>query len=93
MMLYPTEGTFQFIYDYERFILPADITIVGIENPENFRQISQQQYLFKDIKPLFVCRYPQNQSKDLLKWLQSIPNSYLHFGDFDLAGIGIYLNE
>jgi hypothetical protein len=25
--------------------------------------------------------------------LQSIPNNYLHFGDFDFAGIGIYLNE
>ena len=42
---------------------------------------------------MFVSRYPQNQSKDLLKWLQFIPNKYLHFGDFDFAGIGIYLNE
>lgn len=29
----------------------------------------------------------------MIKWLQSIPNNYLHFGDFDFAGIGIYLNE
>ena len=29
----------------------------------------------------------------MIKWLQSIPNNYLHFGDFDLAGIGIYLHE
>lgn len=29
----------------------------------------------------------------MLKWLLSIPNLYLHFGDLDLAGIGIYLNE
>jgi len=35
---------------------------------------------------LFVSRYPQTQSKDLLNWLQSIPNPYLHFGDFDLTG-------
>jgi hypothetical protein len=40
-----------------------------------------------------VSRYPQNQSKDLIKWLKSIPNKYLHFGDFDLSGVGIYLNE
>ncbi len=40
-----------------------------------------------------VGHYPQNQSKDLIKWLQSLPNNYLHFGDFDFAGIGIYLNE
>lgn len=89
----PTNGTFNFIYDFEGFIPAPDVTIVGIENPENFRHIEKQQYLFQDIKPLFVCRYPQNQSKDLIKWLQSIPNNYLHFGDFDFAGIGIYLNE
>lgn len=87
------EGTFQFIYDFENFIPENNITIVGIENPENFRWIAKQKHLFADIKPLFVSRYPQNQSKDLVKWLQSIPNNYLHFGDFDFAGIGIYLNE
>jgi hypothetical protein len=92
-ILNPVDGTFQFIYDFEKFILPPDITIVGIENPSNFRHIGKQKYLFNDIKPLFVSRYPQNQSKDLIKWLQSIPNKYLHFGDFDFAGIGIYLNE
>lgn len=89
----PTNGTFNFIYDFESFIPEQDITIVGIENPENFRHIDKQKYLFKNIKPLFVSRYPQNQSKDLIKWLQSIQNNYLHFGDFDFAGIGIYLNE
>ena len=89
----PVNGTFQFIYDFEKFILPPYITIIGIENPENFRHIESQKYLFNDLKPLFVSRYPQNQSKDLINWLQSIPNTYLHFGDFDFAGIGIYLNE
>lgn len=91
--LNPVDGTFQFIYDFEKFIVSPDITIVGIENPSNFRHIDKQKYLFNDIKPLFVSRYPQNQSKDLIKWLQQIPNNYLHFGDFDFSGIGIYLNE
>jgi hypothetical protein len=88
-----TDGIFQFIYDFGNFIPEQNVTIVGIENPENFRFIEKQKYLFKDIKPLFVSRYPQNQNKDLIKWLQSIPNKYIHFGDFDFAGIGIYLNE
>src|SRR5690606_9496247 len=87
------EGTFQFIYNFKSFIPEKDITIVGVENAENFRWIENQKHLFADIKPLFVSRYPQNQSKDLIKWLRSIPNKYLHFGDFDFAGIGIYLNE
>ena len=93
MVLNPTEGTFQFIYDFESFTIPKDITIIGIENPESFRYIEKQKTLFESVKPLFVCRYPQSQSKDLLKWLQAIPNNYLHFGDFDFAGIGIYLHE
>lgn len=88
-----TEGIFNFIYDFENFIPDDNITIVGIENAENFRWIINQKHLFSDIKPLFVSRYPQSQGKDLLKWLKSIPNNYLHFGDFDFAGIGIYLNE
>lgn len=88
-----TEGTFQFIYDFEKFIPEQKVTIVGIENPENFRYLEKQKHLFNDIQPLFISRYPQNQSKDLIKWLLSIPNNYLHFGDFDFAGIGIYMNE
>lgn len=93
IMLNPVEGLFQFIYDFERFIPSSNITIVGVENPESFRFVEKQRRLFNNINPLFVSRYPQNQSKDFIKWLQSIPNNYLHFGDFDFAGIGIYLNE
>lgn len=38
-----------------------------------------------------MSRYPQ--STDLRRWLCAIPNRYLHFGDFDLAGINIFLAE
>lgn len=89
----PVNGIFQFIYDFENFSIPKDVIIVGIENPENFRYVEKEKYLFNDIKPLFVSRYPQGQSRDLLRWLRAIPNNYVHFGDFDLSGIGIYLNE
>jgi hypothetical protein len=89
----PPLGTFQFIHNYEHFVPDPQVIIVGIENSENFSQISKQQYLFNGIQTLFVSRYPQSQNRDLIKWLQKIPNSYIHFGDFDFAGIGIYLNE
>ena len=88
--LHPAEGSYTFISDYENFTVPANITIVGIENAENFSQIKKQQYLFEHITPLFVCRYPQ--SNDLIKWLQAVHNNYLHFGDLDFAGISIYLS-
>lgn len=89
----PTSGTFQFIYDFEKFIPAPDVIIIGIENSENFSGIRKQRYLFPNIKALFVSRYPQNQSKDLIKWLQTISNPYWHFGDYDFAGINIYMQE
>lgn len=89
----PTEGTFSFIYDFEELVPDKSVTIVGVENAENFRRLKEQAHLFEGIAPLFVSRYPQSQSKDLMKWLQGISNPYLHFGDFDVAGIGIYLHE
>jgi len=92
-IFHPQEGSFGFIYDYQNFKVPEDITIVGVENARNFRHLNEQQYLFKDIKPLFVSRYPQSQHKDLISWLKLIGNTYLHFGDFDMAGIGIFMHE
>lgn len=95
MTIEPTEGTFLFIADWQSFVIPDDVVVVNIENMENFRLIRQQQTLFSSLLPdkrlLFVSRYPQ--SSDLRSWLQTIPNLYVHFGDFDLAGIHIFLTE
>lgn len=87
----PTPGVFTYIYDYESFVPAAEATIIGVENSENFRYLEKQNELFPYGKTLFVSRYPQ--SGDLAKWLQGIKNPYVHYGDFDFAGINIYLNE
>ena len=88
----PPEGSFLFVSDYQHFSLAEDVVIVGIENAENFRYIRCQKYLFAEYeKVLFMSRYPQNG--DLVRWLRSISNNYVHFGDLDLAGIAIYQNE
>lgn len=91
----PQEGSFIFVADWKTFVVPEDIVIVGIENMENFRMIRQQKELFESTignkRLLFVSRYPQ--SADLRMWLQRITNPYIHFGDFDLAGIHIFLTE
>ena len=95
----PQEGSFVFVTDWEIFTIPDDVTVIGIENMENFRMIRKQRHLFEEYlhrhrlpqNALFVSRYPQ--SSDLRKWLTSISNKYLHFGDFDLAGIHIFLSE
>lgn len=95
----PREGSFLFVTDWKHFTIPHDVTVMGIENMENFRQIRHQRRFFEDYlhsqglpdKVLFVSRYPQ--SPDLRHWLSTIHNHYLHFGDFDLAGIHIFLSE
>lgn len=92
-LLAPSPGCFTFIYDYQTLCLPEEITIVGVENPENFRHIERQQELFKEITPLFVSRYPQSQHKNFIEWMQGNRHPYLHYGDFDFAGILIYQNE
>ena len=88
----PPEGSFMFVDDWQSFTVPADVIIVGIENMENFRMIRHQRQFFEAVignyRLLFVSRYPQ--STDLRRWLQAIPNRYVHFGDFDLAGINIF---
>jgi hypothetical protein len=87
----PVEGTSWFIERYENFVPAPDVTIIGIENGENFQRIREYGTMFLPFNPLFVCRYPQ--SGDLIQWLKSIYNNYLHFGDLDFAGIKIYLHE
>ena len=91
----PPDGSFVFIDTWQQFYIPEDVVVVGIENMENFRMIRHQRKLFEsvlgDVPLLFVSRYPQSQ--DLRNWLIGIPNKYVHFGDFDLAGIHIFLTE
>lgn len=95
----PQEGSFLFVSDWEKFTIPEDTVVIGVENMDNFRMIRRQRTLFDRYlhnhalsdKVLFVSRYPQ--STDLRKWLCTISNHYLHFGDFDLAGINIFLYE
>lgn len=100
----PTEGTFTFVYDWQNFCIPEDVVVIGIENCENYEKIRLQKETFEDAvekltgRPdtpiLFVSRYPlENSSTDLRHWLMSIPNKYIHYGDFDLKGIEIFHNE
>lgn len=95
----PQEGSFLFVSDWEKLTIPEDVVVIGVENMENFRMIRKQRAFFEKYlqthefsnRVLFVSRYPQ--SADLRRWLSFIPNYYLHFGDFDLAGINIFLIE
>lgn len=79
-----------FIHQPEKLKLLPSALVVGVENPECFVKFTQLRELFPKQELIVVMRY---MSKSPNKWLQSIPNSYLHFGDFDPAGISIYIHE
>lgn len=101
ILLCPCPGSFLYISGFRLFRIPSNAIVVGVENMENFRLPERQASVWEQILDQFggdgvpplllVSRYPQ--SKDLVTWLQGIPNLYVHFGDFDLAGIHIYLTE
>lgn len=95
MTVCPPDGTFIYISDFQAFCPAPDVTVVGIENAENFRLVRRQKSFFEKVLPghrlLFVSRYPQNG--DLVRWVKDIPNAYYHFGDLDLAGVNIFLTE
>ncbi len=96
-LIEPIEGSAVYIADWQSFVLPTSTLIIGIENTENFLRIREQRKLFddclqqKETEILFVSRYAF--SSDLTDWLASVSNRYVHFGDFDLAGIDIFLKQ
>lgn len=103
-LLHPNKGSAMFVMDWKSFSVPADVFIIGIENCENYERIDDQSGLFMAAmqkqggdscsRAIFVSRYPlENSSADLRSWLLSIPNRYIHYGDFDLDGIKIFHNE
>lgn len=84
------EGAEYFIHDASKLSVPSSVLVIGVENPECFQKAERLRYLFPDDRMVFVLRYYSNS---LLSWLESMKNPYLHFGDFDPAGIAMYCNE
>lgn len=93
----PSQGSAVYIADWESLTPPPSVLVVGIENMENFIRIREQRAFFAEYMKggetgiLFVSRYAF--SNDLAQWLSRLPNRYLHFGDFDLYGIKIFLTQ
>lgn len=92
LLPYP-EGIPVFMPQPETLSLPEDVTVVMIENSENFLKIETQLPLFQGLKCFFVSFYPREQHSCFIEWLQKQPNNYVHYGDFDFAGIHIYQSQ
>lgn len=87
----PEFGTSIFIHEFRNFLPRPETVIVGLENAENLKFVGKMKHLFSEMKVLFVFKHPQ--SNDLIKWLEKIPNQYLHFGDFDFCALTIYYSQ
>lgn len=88
----PIQGGATFLFYKEHVVLDKNTTVVGVENPQVLWYINKYKYLFDETKKyLFVLIL--DQTTYVFEWLKSIQNEYIHFGDFDLAGISIYLNK
>lgn len=83
-------GVEYFVSDFHALELSPEVLVVGVENPECFTKAERLLHLFPQMELIFVLRYHSNR---LIQWLESIENPYIHFGDFDPAGIAIYCNE
>jgi hypothetical protein len=83
-------GVEYFVHDLGALQISPSALVVGVENPECYVKAGQLQGLFPQKELVFVLRY---YGKSSVEWLQTVENSYLHFGDFDPAGISIYCTE
>ena len=87
----PLGTSVYFVSQFRNFIPPPDATIIGIDDSDNFKRVAKQKEVFGIDKVLFVFKQPH--STDLIRWLEFIPNRYLHFCDFDFSSLTIYYSQ
>ena len=68
--------------------IAKDTLIVVVENFENLLYCNATLKLFREDDILFVYR-----NKKMLELISVVENQIVYFGDFDLAGVAIYLKE
>lgn len=89
---YALDGSGLFLHYTSKLQLDDDVIVVGVENPQVLWYINNYKHLFEnDKKYLFLC-ISEYKTTYQYKWIESFSGEYIHFGDFDLAGINIYLN-
>jgi len=84
----PNSGMGYFIFHTQKVELPQEMIIVGVENYQVvwFAQKYAKFYKSKNILFVYISPY-------FLEWIESQENEYIHFGDYDLAGVTIYANR
>lgn len=80
-------GLGYFFFYTEKIELYEDTIVVGVENYQVIWFAKRYKKFFNNPNILFVAKTPY-----MLKWIKTLKNEYIHFGDCDLSGIHIYLN-
>ncbi|MBQ6577924.1 MAG: hypothetical protein IJL91_09280, partial [Bacteroidales bacterium] len=91
-VLNPTTGLH--IIDRSALAIPEQVTVIVVENAEclyDLRWIPNVGLQPDNGPYVILCRFPV--CEEAKRWLETIPNRILYFGDFDLAGIRIYETE
>jgi len=86
--LVPTNGLAYFCFYTEKIEISKETIIVGVENYQVVWFAKKYREFFEKENILFVVRNPY-----MREWIETLENEYIHFGDYDLAGINIYINE
>ncbi len=86
-------GSGTFFHSSVNVVIPDNVILVGIENPQVIWFINRYKHLFNQDKHYIFLSLSEFKTSYQYKWLESFKGEYIHFGDFDLAGINIYLNS
>ena len=87
----PQNGMGHFLFYTQKIELFEDTIIVGVENYQIIWFAQKYSRFFEGKKVLFVFINAANAYP--LQWIEDKENEYIHFGDYDLAGVNIYLNK
>jgi len=84
----PNDGLGYFFFHTQKVEISEDTIIVGVENYQVVWFAKRYAKFFDKPNILFVVITPY-----MLEWISDLENEYIHFGDYDLAGVNIYLNK
>ncbi len=84
----PNNALGYFLFHTQQIELFEDTIVVGVENYQVIWFAQKYKQFFENKNILFVVINPY-----MLEWIGNLENEYIHFGDYDLAGINIYLNK
>lgn len=83
----PNNGLGYFLFYTQKIEVFEKTIIVGVENYQVIWFAKKYKQFFENNNILFVVINPY-----MLEWIGTLENEYIHFGDYDIAGINIYLN-